>query len=85
MFSSGWGQNNSLNMNALDANELVSTPYGGGSADQELQKLMMRSSQQTGTSLLAEELKSRSKDSRSSPSSPNDPNQDLYRFYDGQN
>lgn len=87
MFSTGWGQNNSWNMGALDANELVSTPFGGGSADQaSAQKAMMRSSQQTGTNLLAEELKSRSNDSRSFPSSSNDPNQDLYRFLnDGQN
>lgn len=85
MFSSGWGQNNSVNMNALNANELISTPYGGESAEQEYQKLMMRASQQVGTGILAEELKNRSNDSRSFPPSSNNPNQDLYRFFDGQN
>ena len=85
MFSSGWGQNNSVNMNALDANQLISTPYGGESAEQEYQKLMMRASQQAGTGPLAEQLKNRSNDSRSFPPSSNNPNQDLYRFFDGQN
>ena len=81
MFSTGWGQNNSYNMNALDTSEPLSIPFDGGNANQELAgKSIIRSSQEIGHNP-SEDAKSRNNDARSVNSSSNNPNQDLYRFF----